>query len=86
LYYNNRICQGFFVVQKRILGEKIMQEWEYKVVAREDMLDSHASTYRAWANSCEQKLVALGSQGWELAAITQSDGSSEMYIFKRPKS
>jgi hypothetical protein len=48
-----------------------MQKWEYKAT---DTLS-------------EEELRELGSQGWELIAVTHTDGGSPRYFyFKRPKS
>jgi hypothetical protein len=66
LYYNNGFSQGFFVVQKRFLGEKIMQEWEYKVIR---------------GYSSEKELNKLGAEGWELVAVV-AGGAEETSQYK----
>ena len=56
-----------------------MKNWEYKVVTIATTMALTTKQYEKTAEEFEEKLNALGAQGWEL--IERKDG---FFFFKRP--
>ena len=60
-------------------------QWEYKVIHHDDRPQRGTSGTRARSGASEEKLNALGEQGWELVSVRNGAGSVAVFYFKRQR-